>query len=267
MNDTDTSCWKWRWMFKRVIPLEMQIGLLAGSHVAMSLLKSLIICLKEFEEEENVAVFRWSDEKEQYHHTPTSSTRTYQVLPSSQTQTQTQTDTEQLTDENSTTTHPYSTTTATVHSSGSSGSRDCDGPSSSHSSSVDVNNNDVQYESRYMDYVHLWGGAIILGVVMLAGWCEPCDSTLSGWFPLFRKEWKNGWKMNGWTLTYDPFVRFRFFNVYVRFFFMQMFWNQIISSINFLFSFYLGWGEGLMKLVRQKFHWRWKESSRLLNGV
>merc|ERR1712189_21320 len=73
------------WMFKRVIPLEMQIGLLAGSHVAMSLLKSLIICLKEFEEEENVAVFRWTDEKEQYHHTPTSSTRNYHVMSTSQT--------------------------------------------------------------------------------------------------------------------------------------------------------------------------------------
>ena len=127
-------------MFKRVIPLEMQIGLLAGSHVAMSLLKSLIICLKEFEEEENVAVFRWTDEKEQYHHTPTSSTRNYQVMSTSLHQ-----------DNNNT--HSSSTSSASL-SSGRRSIPDVGEVGEPSTSSVDHNNNDVS-ECRYRDYVHL----------------------------------------------------------------------------------------------------------------
>ena len=136
-------------MFKRVIPLEMQIGLLAGSHVAMSLLKSLIICLKEFEEEENVAVFRWSDEKEHYHHTPTSSTRSYQVLSTSHPTSYPSTryeDPDLPSTSSGGGTYAYSRSS----SSGSGRRHDDDGGASS--SGVDVNNNDVV---GHDDYVHL----------------------------------------------------------------------------------------------------------------
>lgn len=54
----------WR-KYRRIIPLEIQLGLKCGSWVAYSLLMSLIICLKKFEEEttEDLPVFRHTDEK------------------------------------------------------------------------------------------------------------------------------------------------------------------------------------------------------------
>lgn len=54
----------WR-KFRRIIPLEIQLGLKCGSWVAFSLLTSLVICLRKFEEEstEDLPVFRHTDEK------------------------------------------------------------------------------------------------------------------------------------------------------------------------------------------------------------
>ena len=57
------SGFQWR-KFRRIIPLEIQLGLKCGSCVAISLLRSLVVCLKKFEEEhEDLAVFRHTDEK------------------------------------------------------------------------------------------------------------------------------------------------------------------------------------------------------------
>ena len=54
----------WR-KFRRIIPLEIQLGLKCGSWVAFSILASLVVCLRKFEEEntEDFPVFRHSDEK------------------------------------------------------------------------------------------------------------------------------------------------------------------------------------------------------------
>ena len=55
-------CCQWIWLFKRVMPLELQIGAFAGSRAAVSIVRSLIVCTEVFEDED-VAVFHWSDEK------------------------------------------------------------------------------------------------------------------------------------------------------------------------------------------------------------
>lgn len=54
----------WR-KFRRIIPLEIQLGLKCGSWVAYSLLISLVLCFKKFEDEntEDSPVFRHTDEK------------------------------------------------------------------------------------------------------------------------------------------------------------------------------------------------------------
>jgi len=56
------GCFEWK-ILKRCLPLEVQVGLRVGSLAAISLLRSLITCLHKFEEHEDVAVFRFSDEK------------------------------------------------------------------------------------------------------------------------------------------------------------------------------------------------------------
>lgn len=56
------GCFEWK-ILKRCLPLEVQVGLRVGSVAAISLLRSLVTCLQKFEEHEDIAVFRFSDEK------------------------------------------------------------------------------------------------------------------------------------------------------------------------------------------------------------
>lgn len=59
---TNDGCFKWKYI-KRVIPLEFRVGLQAGAVTAISCLKSLVTCMNKFEEQDSVAVFRFTDEK------------------------------------------------------------------------------------------------------------------------------------------------------------------------------------------------------------
>ena len=48
---------------KKIIPLEVGLGLAAGNYVAITLVKSLIWCMMKCEEQESVVVFRPHDDK------------------------------------------------------------------------------------------------------------------------------------------------------------------------------------------------------------
>lgn len=48
---------------KKIIPLEVGLGLAAGNYVAITLVKSLICCMMKCEEQESVVVFRPNDDK------------------------------------------------------------------------------------------------------------------------------------------------------------------------------------------------------------
>ena len=48
---------------KKIIPLEVGLGLAAGNYVAITLVKSLICCMMKCEEQESVVVFRPHDDK------------------------------------------------------------------------------------------------------------------------------------------------------------------------------------------------------------
>lgn len=62
MHD-ENNCLNWKHVFKKFIPLEFHIGIQAGSYAALSFVRSLICCMRKFEDQESVVVFRPTDEK------------------------------------------------------------------------------------------------------------------------------------------------------------------------------------------------------------
>lgn len=56
-------CCQWAWLFKRVLPMELQAGAIAGSRTGLSIIRSLMFCVEHVEEEET-ALFHWSQAKD-----------------------------------------------------------------------------------------------------------------------------------------------------------------------------------------------------------